>query len=75
MLCTGTPREPTGRQCHIEYQYQDDLVIRYTFWVKDGGYPYTDAELKRPSGPAEPGELLATDARARQWIDDLQKRP
>jgi hypothetical protein len=75
MSCFGTSRAPAGRQCHILYRYQPDLVIKYDFWVKDGGYPYSDAELKHPSGPAEPGELLGADARVRQWIEDLQKRP
>jgi hypothetical protein len=49
-------------------------MIRCRFWVKDGKH-YADAQLNRPSGPAEPGDLLATDACVRQWINDMQKRP
>jgi hypothetical protein len=75
MRCGGDPKVVPGRMCITTYRYED-LAIEYRFWPKNG-FPnsHRDEQLHLPPAPSEPAELLAADARVRQWIDDLQRRP
>ena len=70
MSCVG---DPNARTCYTRYRFEDDLVLDYRFFPSH--LSPRDQLLHLPPAPSEPDELLAADARFRQWIDDLQKHP
>jgi hypothetical protein len=72
--CADIDPNQRNRPCYGLFEYRG-LRGKYEFWPAGGVTPNASNRQESLPGPTEPDGFLAFDARIRNWIDDLQRKP